>query len=208
MQDFPPNSQKARAEQPRDKIKPITSAETRGRKNGLGRKFKATFIEGSARDAFSFAIEDVIVPAIRDGLHDALRDGLERLIYGESRNRPRSTSNVPWASAPNLGRVDYRGYGQSTKAETRAMSRSARARHDFRDLVIPSAPEANEVLDRMFDLLSRHGVTYVAELYELTGIEPSHVDMKWGWTNLRGAKAVRLRNGGYLLDLPEPESVG
>jgi hypothetical protein len=207
---FPPNSQKAKAEQPREKIQPITSAETRGRKSGLGRRFKATFIEGSAKDAFQFAVEDVVVPAIRDTLHDALRDGLERLIYGQSRTQTRSSSNVPWASAPsNMGRVDYRSMAQpATKQQGRQMSRQARARHDFRDLIIPNPQDANEVLDRMFDLISRTGTVYVADLYELTGIEPSHVDMKWGWRNLRGARAVRTRTGGYLLDLPDPEPVG
>jgi hypothetical protein len=48
----------------------------------------------------------------------------------------------------------------------------------------------------------------VADLYELTGLESNHTDMKWGWTQLRGAKAVRLRTGGFLLDLPEPQPLG
>jgi hypothetical protein len=48
----------------------------------------------------------------------------------------------------------------------------------------------------------------VDELYEMTGIASTHTDRKWGWTSLPGAKVVRLRTGGFLLDLPEPEALG
>jgi len=85
------------------------------------------------------------------------------------------------------------------------LSRASRARHDFADIVIPSQREANEVIDRLFDLLSRYGSASVADLYELTGIQSNHTDMKWGWTELPGARAARLRDGTYLLELPEPQ---
>jgi hypothetical protein len=58
----------------------------------------------------------------------------------------------------------------------------------------------------MYDYMSRFGTVSVAHLYELTGIQSSHTDMKWGWDELRGSRVVPQRNGGgYLLDLPEPE---
>jgi hypothetical protein len=85
------------------------------------------------------------------------------------------------------------------------LSRRSRARGAFDELIIPSRQEAEEVIERMFDILSRYGAVSVADLYELTGVQSSHTDMKWGWAELRGAKAVRLRQGGFLLDLPEPE---
>ncbi len=71
----------------------------------------------------------------------------------------------------------------------RMLSRASRARHDFSDLIIPSRQEAEEVIDQLFEVMSRHGSVSVADLYELTDIQSSHTDMKWGWTNLRGAKA-------------------
>lgn len=59
----------------------------------------------------------------------------------------------------------------------------------------------------MFEILSRYGSVSVANLYELTDIVSSHVDHKFGWTSLQGAKVVRMRDGRFLLDLPEPESL-
>lgn len=212
MPNFPPNSQKAREAQqpPREKVSRVTSAETVRRKRGLGRRFKETFIAGTPRDAGASMVEDVVIPAIRETIHEALRTGLDHLILGGTRKPRASSSSLPWATTqPNKGRVDYQGYGGTTtrasQQATRSVSRQSRARHEFHDLVIPSRMEAQSVIDQMFDIVSQHGEINIAELYEMTGIESSHVDLKWGWTDLSGARAVRLRTGGYLLDLPDPQ---
>lgn len=205
MQDFPANSQKAKAtEAPREKLQPVTSAETVRRKRGLGRQFKEAFIRGSSRDAFGYMLEEVVVPAIRDTFAEALQGGIERLIYGEKTGTRSRSSSIMSSS---MGHVAYNAMSSPSKspAQQRALSRQARARHALDELVIPTRQEAEEVLDRMFDLLSRDGEVRVAHLYELTGVRAEHTDWKWGWTALRGAKAVRLRQGGFLLDLPEPE---
>lgn len=206
MDQFPPNSNRMRETEPREQIKAVTSAETVRRKRGLGRQFKETFFSGSGREAFSYMIEEVVVPAIRDMFHDAMQSGIDRLIYGESRRAHRTGSPL---GSPNVGHVAYnRMSTSSTSAPSRSISRQARARHNFDELIISNHADANEVLDQMFEILSRWGHVTVANLYDLTGIESTHVDMKWGWTNLRGARAVRTRQGGYLLDLPRPEELG
>ena len=88
-------------------------------------------------------------------------------------------------------------------APQRVMSRQARSRHDFDEIVLETRAEAEEVIDRLFDLVSRYESATVADLYELVGLPSSHTDHKWGWTDVRGAGATRTRDG-YLLDLPEP----
>ena len=64
--------------------------------------------------------------------------------------------------------------------------------------------EAEEVIDRLFELVSIYESATVADLYELVGLSSTHTDHKWGWTDLMGAGVSRIR-GGYLLDLPDPE---
>jgi hypothetical protein len=209
LQDFPANSAKARARAERpplserpEKIERVTSAPAQQRKRGLGRQFKETFIEGSSRMAFDYMLLEVVVPAIQNTLIDALQGGLERWIRGERRGR-RSTSTY---SSDNLGHVNYnRMYPNQPPSTTRMLSRQARARHDFGEIILQSRPEAEDVIDRMYDVLSRYGSVPVSTLYSLTGIQPSHTDEKWGWTSLPGAKAIRQRDGTWLLDLPEPE---
>lgn len=210
MQDFPPNSHRAKTQpEPPKKIERVTSAEVVRRKKGLGRQFKETFIGGDAKMAMQYMMIEVVVPAVRDTMIDALQGGIEKLIYGD--DRPRRGSRSAPSAYPNPGHVAYNRMGPSVPPRSappssqNALSRRSRARHDFDDIVIPSRPEAEEVIDRMFDLLSRYGSVRVADLYELTGIAGTHTDHKWGWTELRGARAARLRSGGYLLELPEPQ---
>jgi hypothetical protein len=208
MQDaFPPNSKQARTTEPREKIEPVTTAKAVGRKRGLGRKTKEAFFSGDAKSSAYFMGVEIIVPALRNLLYDALRGGLERMVYGDSSYAKRPSGY--YNGDPGVGHVNYQGMSQtSPRPQQRTLSRKARSTHNFDDLVIPSSHEANDVIDRMFDMLSQYGSVTVAHLYALTGIQSDHTDMKWGWTNLRGARAVRLPKGGYLLELPPTEPLG
>lgn len=213
MQDFPGNSRKAqeRSDGPRQeerpKIEQVTSATAERRKPGLGRKFRDTFISGTARGAAEYVITDVLVPTIRDLLFEGVQSGFEKWVYGESRVRRGGGSMSSGYSS--VGHVNYAGMSSNKPSTTRSLSQSARARHDFGEIVIHNRQEAEEVLDRLYEELSRYGQVNVAVLYELTGIQSSHADHNWGWNSLRGAKIARLpRSGGWLLDLPEPEPLG
>lgn len=209
MEEFPSNSKTARQTEPREPIKPVTSAEAKQRKRGLGSQFKDTFFSGTGKDALGYVAEDIVVPAIRDIIYDALQGGLDRLIYGDSRTTRRRHSG-PLGSS-NAGHVNYAGMSTSSAPTTaqRSISRQARARHEFDELVIPSLQEANDVLDNMYEVLSRQGYVSVADLYALTDVRADHTDMKWGWTSLRGSRALPRgrRLGGYVLDLPKLEEL-
>lgn len=111
-----------------------------------------------------------------------------------------------------LGYVSYNRMGRQPQRDDRppmpqTLSRMSRARQSFDEIIIPSRQEAEEVLDRLFDLISKYDTATVADLYELTGLSSSHTDHKWGWEELRGASVGRIRGGGYLLNLPEPQSL-
>jgi len=206
MQEFPPNSARAKAQDEPKNIERVTSAEAVRRKRGLGRQFKETFIGGDMKTAMHYMMLEVVIPAIQDTLIDAFQGGVERLIRGENARPRRGVSS----NYGNIGHVAYNRMNSSPsparQPPQRILSRRSRAQQNFDELVIPSRQEAEEVIDRMFDILSRYGSVSVANLYELTGVQGAHTDHKWGWTELRGAKAVRLRQGGFLLDLPEPEA--
>jgi hypothetical protein len=210
MQDFPANSRKAEAANEPRKVEPVTSATLEVRKKGLGRKFKDTFVVGDARTTRDYVIFDVIIPSVRDMMFDAVQGAFQRMIYGESaKTRPGGMGGYS-----NVGHVNYAGMSSSPKPGSRTaqrpqperqLSRMSRARNEFDELIIPDRHGAEEVIERMYDILSQYGSVSIADLYELTGLASSHTDIKWGWTQLRGAKAVRLRQGGFLLDLPEPQ---
>lgn len=202
---FPPNMMKSRIEtekQEEKKVESVVSGEVTRRKKPLSKRFHETFLGGDARGTATFVIFSVLIPAAKDMLVDAGAQGIERLVYGESRRRPSQRGPNP------AGYFSYNRAIPSDRPPPATMSRRGRARHDFDEIVLQTRSEAEEVLDRMFDLLSRYDSVSVADLYELTGIQSAHTDQKWGWVELRGSMVSRTRTGGYVLDLPEPVPLG
>lgn len=198
--DFPPNSDASKRIPPEEKkVERVTSADARRRKKPLRKQFSETFVSGDAKTAVNYVLFDVLIPAAKDMIAEAGAAGIEKLIFGDSRRRRGST---PPQSGPT-GYVQYHRMAQQP-APQRALSRRARAVHDFDEIVLSSRTDAEEVIDRLFDLVGRYDSATVADLYELVGLSSSHTDHKWGWRNLRGAGVSRVRDG-YLLDLPEPE---
>lgn len=210
MDQFPGNSNTDREREPkpdqmRNKVDKIVEGEVLRKKPSLGKRFVGMFFNGSARDARGYITEDVIIPAIRDTIVDVFQQGVERIIYGDVRSSGRRGIR----SGSN-GIVNYSGISRSTtirrdpRDEPAGFSRRARANHSFDEIIIPTRAEAEDVIDAMFELISKFEVVTVADLYDLTGITGEYTDNKWGWNDIRGAGAVKVRNG-YLLDLPRPE---
>jgi len=202
--EFPPNSEaskKVRTEQ--KDITPVVSSGAVRRKKSLRKQFTETFVVGDAKTAVRYSLFDIMLPAARDMIVETLQQGIEKLFNGDSRKRG-STS----PQAGPTGYVSYNRYamGGRSSGPSRAISRQARARHNFDEIVMDDRVEAEEVIDRLFDLVSRYESATVADLYELVGLASTHTDHKWGWTDLHGSGVTRIR-GGYLLDLPEPEAL-
>lgn len=199
--EFPPNSEKSKKNIDKD-ITPVVSTGAVRRKRSLRKQFSETFVAGDAKSAVRYVIFDVLLPAAKDMVVEAGSQGIEKLIFGESRRRG---STAP-QSGPT-GHVSYNRYSSAISRHSRpqrAISREARSKHNFDEIILDQRSEAEEVIDRLFEVVSRYDNATVADLYELVGLSATHTDHKWGWTDLYGAGVSRVR-GGYLLDLPEPE---
>jgi hypothetical protein len=199
--EFPPNSEVSKKIEEDKKLEQVTSGEVIRKKKSLRKQFTETFVAGDLRSSVRYVMFDVLLPAAKDMVVESVYQGFEKLIYGESRRRG--------ATRPQSGPTGYVSYDRFSTAHKmtspqRVMSRQARVRHDFDDIVLDSRVEAEEVIDRLFEVVSRYGAATVADLYELVGLASAHTDHKWGWTDLTGAGVSRVR-GGYLLDIPDPE---
>jgi hypothetical protein len=198
--NFPPNSQASREEpQEQKRVERVTRSEAIRKKKPLRKQFAETFVSGDAKSAVHYVLFDVLIPAAKDMIAEAGSAGIEKLIFGDSR---RKRGTTPPMAGPT-GYIQYNRMSPQT-APQRALSRRARSRHDFDEIVLPQRTEAEDVIDRLFDLVGRYESATVADLYDLVGLEAAHTDQKWGWRNLRGSGVSRVRDG-YLLDLPEPE---
>ena len=199
MTDYKPNSHKSKVESTEvatseKKVEKVISGTAKVKKKNAGRKFADVFISEDAANVKSYVLMDVVVPAIKDVLANVVKDSIDMILFGGTgRDRRRSSSNSSYVSYNRFSdRRDDRRYDSRT---------SIASRYDFGDITIDSKGEAEEVLERMDELLDAYGMVTVADLYDLVGISCEYTDNKYGWTNLRNARTVRTRDG-YMLDLP------
>lgn len=191
------NKEKAPVDRPEKDIKQITTATVR--QKSVWTRAKESFTGDSAQSVGGYIVFDVVLPAMQQLVVDAFQQGVERLVLGDSRpNRARRTGERRHSN--------YQSHYQSSRAGDGARSQEplrSREAHDFDELLIESRGEAEDVLDRLADLLEQYESVAVADLYRMVGRRPSHTDYRWGWTNLRSAQ-VRRVNRGYILELPTP----
>lgn len=212
MDEFPPNTKLTREsplenkEEPK-KIKKVIEGKVVRRKKPWHARVSEVFIGGDSKTVGSYLLYDVLLPATKDTIADLMSQGVERMLFGEVR----STSRRPGARrGSSNGYVSYNRYSVNTppwerdRREPKSSSRRARATHDFDEIILDTRVEAEEVIDRLFDLVSQYESATVADLYDLLGVESEYTDRKWGWTDLRGADAIRVPRG-YKLKLPRAE---
>ena len=198
---YPSNSDASKRQIEEKDIIRVTSGEATRRRKPLRKQFREVFIAGDVKSSINYALFDIAFPAARDMILETFIGGVEKLFVGDRRRK----GVTPPMSGPT-GYVSYNRYPMGAShmpSAARALSRVARAQHDFDELILDSRTEAEQVIDRLFDVVSRYDTATVADLYQLVGLASTHSDHKWGWTDLRGAGVTRVRDG-YLLDLPEP----
>lgn len=214
--DFPSNSKNPRlGPGPDDKPEPSTEEKViepvaiEGavvrRKKPLGRRFTELFFSGETpKSVLGYVASTVLIPAAKEMIRDAGGEALDRMLWGGRNGEDRSYSR-----RSRGGSSPYISYGSASSRredprERPGPSRRARAMHDFDEIVIPTRAEANEVIERMYDLLNRYEQVSVAEFYRLTHNTPDYTDENWGWKDLRGVEPRKVRDG-YVVDLPRAE---
>lgn len=203
--EFPANSRRAREGSDEKKVDKVIEGSAIRRKKPPGRRFADLFISGDSSSVAQYVFLDVLLPAAKDMIADAVSQGVERMIFGEARSTSRRSGVGSRNHGPG-GYVSYNRYAQKREEPSRGMSRQARATHTFDEIVLETRREAEEVLDRLFDMIEKYETATVSDLYELVGETSSFADEKWGWVDLRGAKVSRVRNG-YLIELPKPTAL-
>lgn len=176
----------------RKKVEKVVHGRVRTKPKSGVSKITDIFISEDAANVKSYIVMDVLVPAVKKAISDIVRDGIDMILYGESKGRKSSSAS---------GYVSYRDYSRSDDRDRFRDSRS-RSSYAHDDIILDSRGEAEEVLTRMDELIDTYGNVSVADLYDLVGKSSEYTDNKYGWTNIRNAEPIRVRNG-YMLKLPK-----
>ena len=201
MTDYKANSHKVREEQKskevvKKDIQPVAKAKTK--KKSEVKKFADVFIAEDITSVKDYIVNDVLIPAAKKAISDIITNGVDMILYGEAKGRDRRRDGG--------SRVSYTKYYERDRDRDRDRdydrSRTRRSVYDYDDIILDTRGEAEDVLNRMDDLIDAYGMVSVADLYDLVGISGNYTDNKYGWTNLRNAEVRRTRDG-YLLKLPK-----
>lgn len=196
MEEFTPNSHKFKEEQnklaERPKVNKVIKGTAKTKKKSGFSKFVGSFISEDVDSIKSYVISDVLIPAAKKTISDIISIGTDMLLFGESGgNKKRSMSS----------RVSYRDYYDSRRRDDRPVSRT-RSGYSYDDILFESRGEAEEVRERMDELIETYGVVSVADMYDLAGITCQYTDNNYGWTNIRNATVERVRDG-WILKMPK-----
>ena len=172
---------------PTKKVEKIVTGIAKPKKKSTIRKLSDIFISEDIADVKSYVIWDVIIPLLKR----AVSDTVDMMLYGESGKNRRNS---------NASKVSYRDYWNKPERNKRATS--PRTVYDYDDIVLESRGEAEEVLIRMDELIDKYAIVSVADFYEMVGVTGNFTDNKYGWTDIRSASVVRVRDG-YMIKLPK-----
>ena len=206
---FPSNSHKAKVEPIKveeKKVEKVISGVVIQKKKSLGKRFVETFLSDDIKNIKSYIFNDVLIPAAKDtisdiakGITDTIQGSIEASLFGEVR-RSRGSSK---SRRDNKPYVSYNKYSSDDRKEDkRDVSSKNRARHNFDDIILASRGDAEEVRDRLVDLIIDYGQASVSDLYDLVGITGNFTDDKYGWDDLSSSSISRVRDG-YILNLPK-----
>ena len=172
------------------KVEQIAKGKTK--KKSEVKKFADTFIAEDITSVKDYILMEVLLPAAKKAISDIVTNGIDMILYGETRSKSKSRES----------RVSYTKYYDRDRDYERPTRTRGRYGYDYDDIILDTRKEAEEVLDRMDDLIDNYGIVSVADLYDLVGVSGNYTDNKYGWTNLRNADVQRVRDG-YLLKLPK-----
>ena len=177
------NVSKRKAVEDKNKVDKIVKGKVKTKKKN---SVLASFINDDLQDIKKYIVEDVLIPTIKKTITDVVKNSIDMFFYGEVSRSNRSNSS----------RISYSSYYDRDREH-----RSRRNSLLIDDIVLESRAEAEEVLDRLDEMIEEFGMASVLNLYDLIGVTAPFTADKYGWTDIRNATAVRVRDG-YLLKLP------
>ena len=196
MAEYPDNSHSSREQrqdsnQQERKLEKVVSGETKTRKKSTGQKFANIFVPEDVESVKSYILMDVVIP----GVKNAIADAISIMLFGEVGRLGRGGKSG--------SRISYQKYYRDDRDDRRDYSRPrSAASFEYDDIICETRGDADMVLDQLESAIANDGMASVAELYDLAGMTcRTYTANKYGWTDIRTAKVVRIRDG-YILQLP------
>ena len=180
--------------EPKVKPKKVVKGNVKTVKKSEFTKLSSIFISEDINNVKSFVFLDVLVPAIKKAVYDIVTNGIDMILYGGTGSSINSRSRSGGSS------FNYSGISSRKNDRVRDDSRS-RTRFDYDDLKFETRSDAEAVLAQMDEVVDCYGFVTVAAMYDMADKTAPYTANNYGWTNIRSAEVVRVRDG-YIIKLP------
>lgn len=198
MEEYPNNSYKHRKEQAdkaekteKKKVEKVVTGPVKQKKKSEMSKIMEMFLPEDVTNVKDYVIMDVVIPTVKDTIIRVV----EMMLGVDSRDSHKRASGAPKISY--WGRFDERD-----RRDPRDRGSRSRSSYEAEEYAITSRAEAEDVLSQMDDMIRQYGVVSIGDYNELLGVRGSYTDQKYGWTSLRTADIVRVRDG-WVIKLPK-----
>lgn len=193
MTNYKPNSHRSKelAETNEKKIEKVTTGKVAKKRNNI-RKFSSALVaEEDSDNLKKYIIWDVLIPAGKKMIQEIVNT----ILYGVGASRGNGSTAA--------SRIAYNGYygrnGSTYSSSTR--SNKTRAGYSYDDIELDSRIDAENILQRMEEILDTYDIVTVSDLYELAGLSSDFPDTKYGWKSLNRAEIINTGHS-FLIKMP------
>lgn len=201
MEEYKPNSNKFKTQQKtgaanpsEKKIEKVVTGTVKTKKKSEIAKLTDVFISEDISNVKSYILMDVLVPSIKEAIGKIIKNGIDMLLWG-------STSSSGKSSLTS--KISYNRYynGSNDPRDNRAVR--SHSGFDYDDIIFDNRGDAEAVLSAMEDIIDQFGVASIGDLYDLAQVSTHNYSInKYGWTDLRVAEVVRVRDG-WMIKFPK-----
>lgn len=188
-----PNAQNQDQKKKREAPSPV--AKGKEKKKSIGERLTDSFLAANGEDIKERVIFDWVIP----GIKNILEDIVHMLLFGDKPDSRITRSR----GESRISQVRYDKYYDKRRERDEYIPQK-KSRNP--ELIFGTRADAEDVLTRMFDLLSEYGRVTVKDLYSLADMPTDFAMSNWGWRDLTGSSVVEVR-GGYLIKFPRSEEL-
>lgn len=183
-------------QEPPKKEEPKPVAKGKLKKPSIKERLTDSFLAANGEDIKERVIFDWVIP----GVKNILEDIVHMLLFGDKPD-PRIIRS---RGESKIGGIPYNKYYNDDRRRKDEYIPRSRSRDP--EVIFTTRSEAEDVLTRLFDIVSTYGRATVKDLYSMSDMPTDFAMSNWGWRNLTGSSVIEVR-GGYLLKLPKTEEL-
>lgn len=179
----------------------------------MRQKIKRAFIADEITDVKSYALFDVVIPAIKRVFRDLVMNTIDMTLYGKSKasRDPRDDRDtyVPYRSAyRRRDRDDRDDDDRRDRRESRSHGVQPIGVRELDRVIFAEKQDAIDALSFVLDNIEEYGAASVADFISAAGLETTSIHQKWGWYELRNPSVCECPDGsGFYVKMPKPRDI-